>query len=64
MSDQITDGHRSCLPDDYIICGHTGYFTVSFTSPFNSTHQISGFKTEDDAQCWIAEAKLLVGTYR
>jgi hypothetical protein len=64
MSDHTSDGHRPRSHDDYIIHGHVGYFTVSFTSPFNSTHQISGFKTEDDAQSWIAEAKLLIGTYR
>src|SRR5271170_2791232 len=30
--------------------GQPGCFTVNFRSPNNALHQISGFKTEDDAQ--------------
>ena len=50
--------------NEYNIYGRPGHFTVNFTSPYNSLHQISGFRSEHDAQAWINEARLLVKTYR
>ncbi len=64
MADSVTDKAAVSSTDAYNILGQPGFFTVNFTSPLNSLHQISGFKTEDDAQAWIAEARRLVGTYR
>ncbi len=32
-------------------------FTARFTSPHNTIHQVSGFKSEDEAQAWMAEAQ-------
>jgi hypothetical protein len=52
---------------EYNIYGRPGHFTVNFTSPYNSLHslhQISGFKSEHDAQAWIDETRLLAKTYR
>ena len=46
----------------YNIYGRPGHFTVNFTSPYNSLHQISGFKSEHDARAWIDEARLLEKT--
>jgi hypothetical protein len=48
---------------EYNIYGQAGYITVNFKSPYNSMHQISGFKTEDDAKAWIAETKAMIGMY-
>jgi hypothetical protein len=48
---------------EYNIYGKAGYITVAFKSPYNSMHQISGFKTEDDAKAWIAETKAMIGMY-
>ena len=48
---------------EYNIVGQAGYITANFRSPYNSMHQISGFKTERDARAWIAEARLLIGRY-
>jgi hypothetical protein len=39
-----------------------GCFTVNFRSPNNALHQISGFKTEDDAQSWVKETRRLIAT--
>jgi hypothetical protein len=63
MADRISDERPSLVPDQYRIQGQPGCFTVNFRSPYNSMHQISGFKSEDEAQAWIAEAKLLIGLY-
>jgi hypothetical protein len=63
MADRISDERDSIVSDQYKIGGQPGCFTVNFTSPYNSIHQISGFKSEDEAQAWIAEAKLLIGMY-
>jgi hypothetical protein len=49
--------------NEYNIYGRPGHFTVNFRSPYNSLHQISGFKSEHDARAWIDEARLLVKTY-
>lgn len=51
------------LESEYNIYGEAGYITVNFKSPYNSMHQISGFKSEDDAKAWIAETKALIGMY-
>jgi len=50
--------------NEYNIYGQPGYFTVNFTSPYNSLHQISGFKSEHDAQTWIDETRRLMKTCR
>jgi hypothetical protein len=50
--------------NEYNIYGQPGYFTVNFTSPYNSLHQISGFKSEHDAQTWIEETRRLMKTCR
>ena len=60
MTDHVLDESVLRLPNEYNIYGQPGHFTVNFISPHNSIHQISGFKTEDDAQAWIAEAKVLI----
>ena len=44
------------------IYGRPGCFTVNFRSPHNALHQISGFKTEDDAQSWV-KTRRLVATF-
>ncbi|MGD0104713.1 MAG: hypothetical protein ABSC06_11820 [Rhodopila sp.] len=58
-----SDDSASQLSAEYAIYGQPGDFTANFRSPYNSIHQISGFKTEDDARAWIAETKLLVSMY-
>lgn len=55
---------RRAVSSEYSIHGRPGHFTVNFTSPYNSLHQISGFQSERDAQAWIDETRLLVKTYR
>lgn len=64
MAAHISDEPASVAHTQYNIYGRPGYFTVNFTSPYNSLHQISGFKSEHDAQAWIDETKLLIATYR
>jgi hypothetical protein len=64
MADRISDERDSIVSDQYKIGGQPGCFTIHFRSPHNSMHQISGFKSEDEVQAWIAEAKLLIRTYR
>jgi hypothetical protein len=66
MPEQVSGERTStAAAERYHIYGEPGYFTVNFTSPHNSLHQISGFKTEEDAHAWIAETKkLLFGAYR
>jgi hypothetical protein len=64
MTKNISDESAPPPPNEYNIYGRDGFFVVNFTSPYNSLHQISGFKTKDDAQAWIAEAKHLAETYR
>ena len=64
MAADIFDEPAFMASDQYKIYGSPGYFTVNFTSPYNSVHQISGFKSEHDARAWIEEARLLIKTYR
>jgi hypothetical protein len=47
---------------EFTIYGQPGCFTVNFRSPNNALHQISGFKTEDDAQSWVKETRRLIAT--
>ena len=58
MSDK--DAFRS--NNEFNIYGQPGCFTVNFRSPYNALHQISGFKTEDDAQSWVKETRRLIAT--
>jgi hypothetical protein len=64
MDETVLSERAAMVSNQYTICGQPGYFTVNFTSPHNAIHQITGFKSEDDAQAWIEETKRLVGTYR
>jgi hypothetical protein len=41
----------------YHIVPQTDSFTVRIIYPQNSIHRVGGFKTEDDAQAWIGEAR-------
>ena len=62
---KIASDESASVPlNQYVIYGNPGCFTVNFISPYNSLHQISGFKSKDDAHAWIEETKLLAGTYR
>ena len=45
-------------------CPQAGGYTVRIISPFNSIHRVGGFKTADDAQTWIGEARILIGASR
>jgi hypothetical protein len=63
MAEQSLDESSVCKLNVYNIYSQSGFFTVNFRSPYNSMHQISGFKTEDEAHAWIAETKLLMGMY-
>jgi hypothetical protein len=60
MTDSLSNKSALHPTTEYNVYGQAGCFTVDFTSSYNSIHQISGFKTEDDAQAWVAEARLLV----
>jgi hypothetical protein len=62
MAESTPNQRSSVTESEYNIYGQPGYFTVNFTSPY--MHQMSGFQSEEDAQAWIAETKLLVETYR
>jgi len=63
MDEAGPDEKVSRICAEYNIYGEPGDFTAKFRSPYNSIHQISGCKTEDDARAWIAETKLLVSMY-
>jgi hypothetical protein len=63
MTDSMSDKSALRPTTEYNIYGQAGCFTINFASSYNTMHQISGFKTEDVAQAWVAEARLLVGTY-
>jgi hypothetical protein len=63
MTDSMSDKSALRPTTEYNIYGQAGCFTINFSSSYNTMHQISGFKTEDVAQAWVAEARLLVGTY-
>jgi hypothetical protein len=65
MPEQVSDECAPAPAHDYHIYERLGYFTVNFTSPQNSVHQINGFTSEEDAHAWIAETKkLFLGAYR
>jgi hypothetical protein len=63
VADHQTNNRAARSSSEYEIFSDGGVFAVRFNSPFNSIHRMSGFKTEDDAQAWIAEAKLLMRTF-
>jgi hypothetical protein len=63
VTDPTADKAACAGHDDFNIIARAGLFTVNFRSPYNSLHQISGFKTEHDAQAWVAEARHLAATY-
>ncbi len=46
---------------EYHILPQSGGFAVRITFPHNAIHRIGGFKTEDDAKQWIAEARNRMG---
>jgi hypothetical protein len=61
MADSNLDERALGQPKEFNIYGGMGCFTVDFPSPYNSIHQITGFKTEDAARDWIAETQILIG---
>jgi hypothetical protein len=64
MAEHVMETSATTTTSPYAISGEPGCFTVKFTSPHNTLHQFSGFKSEDEAQAWIAETRVLAQTYR
>jgi hypothetical protein len=64
MAEHVMETIATTSASPYTIYGEPGCFTVKFTSPHNTLHQFSGFKSEDDALAWIAETRVLAQTYR
>jgi hypothetical protein len=56
MTDSMSDSGALHSTTEYNIYGRAGCFTVNFASPNNLIHQVSGFRTEGDAQTWVSEA--------
>lgn len=63
MDDPVPDEDPSPAVIEYDAHGQPGSFTAKVMSPHNSLHQVSGFKSADDAQTWVREATLLIGKF-
>ena len=63
MSEHVENESEPLPLSEYEIASTGGVYAAKFNSPYNSIHRMNGFKTEDDALAWIAEAKLLMRTY-
>jgi hypothetical protein len=64
MNEQASNERAAMASNPYSITGEAGHYTVKFQSPHNAVHQVSGFKSEDDAQAWITDTRRITKTSR
>ena len=57
------DEYRSVEREDSRVSCQNGFYTARVVSPFNSVHQITGFKSREDAIAWVSQTQFLADKY-